>query len=445
MRKRRRQDYKSCSVNVRDGKLRLRYRWSGQARSHATGLPATPENRRAVERLAAIIGTTIKAGVDPRAVIKQHVARKVVDTDMLVAPVKAVTVRSYYDAWIAEQVPPLVRKAQARDYRRHVGEWVVPTLGDVELGNLRPVDVRGLQAELLAQGLSVKYVKNIISGSLRAMIGQAIIDELVTRDVFAGLKWPKWQPPEADPLLPEERTRVVEWFQIKRFSFHGGSSKTARRYPHPPYAAYVLTLFWTGLRPSEASGLMWGDVDLLRARLHVQRSRHLYEYGAPKTASADRWVELFPAVVEALRAIQPLHTSPETPVFTTTTGTPIEPKSFSSHWYRCLRALGVRQRGLYCTKDTFVTTALQAGVRIAWLEAQTGVNYATLRKHYGKWLPLDGESELDRFAASDPALFESTCVRSGHNRRAAIAKSQAAQGGRGMRGGGLEPPRVLPH
>jgi len=54
------------------------------------------------------------------------------------------------------------------------------------------------------------------------------------------------------------------------------------------------------------------------------------------------------------------------------------------HWYAAPRALGLRVRGLYSTKDTFVTTALDAGVKIAWLETQTGVNYLTLRRHYGK-------------------------------------------------------------
>ena len=59
-------------------------------------------------------------------------------------------------------------------------------------------------------------------------------------------------------------------------------------------------------------------------------------------------------------------------VFTNTVGAPIEPKVFSRHWENCLRALGIRQRGLYCPKDTFVTTSLAVGVKIAWLEAQTG-------------------------------------------------------------------------
>jgi hypothetical protein len=70
-----------------------------------------------------------------------------------------------------------------------------------------------------------------------------------------------------------------------------------------------------------------------------------------------------------------------------------------------LRACDIRPRGLYATKDTFVTAALEAGVRIAWLEQQTGVAYATLRRHYGKWMPSAVGSELDRFAGLAPGLF----------------------------------------
>src|SRR5262245_60013175 len=93
------------------------------------------------------------------------------------------------------------------------------------------------------------------------------------------------------------------------------------------------------------------------------------------------------------------------PVFTHTRGGPIEPNSLLPHWYAAQRACGNRVRGLYSTKDTFVTTALEAGVTIAWLETQTGVNYLTLRRHYGRWMPSDVGRELERFAALDPGLL----------------------------------------
>jgi len=96
------------------------------------------------------------------------------------------------------------------------------------------------------------------------------------------------------------------------------------------------------------------------------------------------------------------------PVFTHTRGGPIEPNSLLPHWYAAQRACGNRVCGLYSTKDTFVTTALEAGVTIAWLETQTGVNYLTLHRHYGRWMPSEAGRELDRFATLDPELFAST-------------------------------------
>jgi hypothetical protein len=67
-------------------------------------------------------------------------------------------------------------------------------------------------------------------------------------------------------------------------------------------------------------------------------------------------------------------------------------------------------RGLYCTKDTFVTTVLNR-MRdrhewdFQWLEQQTGVSYATLKRHYAKWWPDTDDDALRKFVADDERLF----------------------------------------
>jgi len=181
---------------------------------------------------------------------------------------------------------------------------------------------------------------------------------------------------------------------------------------------------------------------LERGTAEVRRSRHLWAYGEPKTAGARRTVQLFPETIRLLRALQPLRVEPTMPVFPNTRGTPIEPNSLLPHWYVAQRALGLRVRGLYSTKDTFVTTALDANVKIAWLETQTGVNYLTLRRHYGKWMPSDGGRELERFARLDPTLFGGGIVPDlepivpGPQRRRRKAWEKD------MRKGGLEPPNT---
>ena len=50
--------------------------------------------------------------------------------------------------------------------------------------------------------------------------------------------------------------------------------------------------------------------------------------------------------------------------------------------------------GLYCTKDTYVSTALEAVRDPRWLEKQTGVALSTLKTHYEKWMPDAARDEL---------------------------------------------------
>ena len=209
---------------------------------------------------------------------------------------------------------------------------------------------------------------------------------------------------------------------------------------------FVYVLFWTGLRPSEAAGLQWQDLDLDRGRLHVRRSRSLWEYGDPKTDGARRTVELFPEAVWLLKMIQPLRVTPEMPVFTNTLGQPIEPNSLLQHWYACQRALGIRLRGLYCTKDTFVTTSLNAGVKIAWLEQQTGVAYATSAGTMGSGCRARARASS---GASQPSIRGSSaagklCPRAGAVRTQSSQVAGKSSGAKCERGD-LNPHGCLAH
>src|SRR5262249_49210154 len=141
--------YVGCTLTEDGGVLRLRYRWQGKQRSKSLGVPATAENRAALEPLQRLIGDALDRGRDPAPLIAECLQP---GTDAS-ASVKGVeTPLACYGAWIAQQVPPLVRRAQVRDYRRHLTGYVLPVLGLVPLANLTASDLRGLQSELLTSG-----------------------------------------------------------------------------------------------------------------------------------------------------------------------------------------------------------------------------------------------------------------------------------------------------
>ena len=421
---RKRQPRSGCNLDSPEGKLRFRYRVGGRQKSRATRLDDTPAHRRLLEPWRKAVAGIVRAGQDPGDWLEEHLREPARLAEAPEPPPDEETVAAYFIEWIGSAVSPLVRKAQARDYRRHLIGYVLPTLGKVPLAEVTPRHARDLQQVLLTTGrrerggeqpagLSVKYVRNILSSSTRAMFQQAVSDGRIPTNPFVGLKWPDWEIPEANPFTAPERDGILAWFERKVFGFRPGRHPDQRRdrfRVHVPYYVYIHLLFWSGMRPSEVSGLQWQDVDLARARLYVRRSYHLWAYGKPKTKAARRTVKLLPLTVRLLKGIQPLRVTPDMPVFTSTIGGPIEPNSLLPHWYACQRALGIAVRGLYCTKDTFVTMVLDRmrarhEMDFQWLEQQTGVSYATLKRHYAKWWPDADDEALRKFVADDPRLF----------------------------------------
>ncbi len=163
------------------------------------------------------------------------------------------------------------------------------------------------------------------------------------------------------------------------------------------------------MRPSEATALRWGNVDLETGTATVTRSRHLGEENTPKTAGSRRTVRLFPIVVEILKRIKQLRVTESDYVFTNTEGGPIDADQWrKDYWYKALRALGIRERKFYATRHTYISVALSAGVNIKWLDEQCGTSVAMIEKHYGRYIRDDGDAPLRALQEAKSETFSET-------------------------------------
>ena len=319
---------------------------------------------------------------------------------------KRATIGEYYGTWIERKLPPLVRPSRARDYRNHFRTYILPSLAEAELAGFSLEHLEDLRLRLHAkQGLGLKTVRNVIDGSLRAMFRDARKAGLEVAFPFGDLEWPRRIVPGPDPFSEEERDRLLEYFlhARRRIGRHQGRYQTK---PYFPYYAFLFTLFYTGMRPSEAVALRVKSIDLTGGTLVVERSRSLGAEAAPKTAAAARVVRLTPRNIQALgRLIEP-RAEPDDYVFKNTLGEPIDQRSFYNLFRSAQRALGLRLRDLYATKDTYVSTALTRNVNLAWLSEQTGVADATLRRHYGRFIHA-GAADAFELSKIDPEGAES--------------------------------------
>ncbi len=130
------------------------------------------------------------------------------------------------------------------------------------------------------------------------------------------------------------------------------------------------------LRRGEALGLRWTDVDLdtstLKVRTSLQRVDGRLQLVEPKTARSRRTIALPQSAIIALRhhrvrqlqerllAGQRWHDTGM--VFTTTIGTPLDPRNVYRHFQRALAEAGLPQKRFHDLRHTCATLLLAQGV-----------------------------------------------------------------------------------
>jgi integrase len=253
------------------------------------------------------------------------------------------------------------------------------------MAGINVLDLKELRTSLLAEGLGLKTVKNIVAGTFRAMLRDAQIDGMIKRSPFEDLPrkgwWPEIETPPPDPFDEEERQQICEWFY-----------KNDRHYW--PFVTFHL---YQSLRPSESTGLRWGRVDVTAKLAIISKSRHLQADNAPKTRAARRVIHLKPHVAAILRSIKPLHAKDDAPVFVNKLGSPINANEFrKTQWYRALRVLKIRPRDFYSTKDTAISLDITAGENVKKVAQEAGISLATLERNYGIYLDKAVQREVQR-------------------------------------------------
>jgi integrase len=395
----------ACSVEVTPaGLLRFRFRWKtadGAERrfAEATALRDTDEDRQRVEHQAVIIGAEIRAGTfdylkwfpnGNRAA--EYLAAGGAPPRINAARADTWTIGKYYGEWIERRSAPVVRASAERDYRSHFRNYILDLLGEVELQDLSLAHLEDLRNTMRKRGLAEKTIRNTIDGSLRAMVRDAEQEDIAVSFPFGKVRWPEKIVPGPSPFTEGERDQILAYFRGKRWKA-GGFNDTR---PHYPYFAFLYTLFFTGMRPSELVALRVGSVNLRARTLQVERSRHLGSEAAPKTQRARRTVRLTRGNAEVLESLFELKARPHDYLFKNIWGDPIEPANFYDLFRDAQRALAISPlRDLYSAKDTYISHALTNGVSVTWLSEQTGVALSTILKHYGRFIHSSRADDLE--------------------------------------------------
>jgi integrase len=197
---------------------------------------------------------------------------------------RRITTGEYLTEWLAGKAN--IRPTTRRSYAQHIEDYLIPSLGRIELGTLRPAHVSGMFQNVAASPATRQRIR----ATLRAALNQAERENLVVINAARLVEMESGRRPPVQPLQPAELGRLLDSIASDELG------------------PLLETIASTGPRRGEALAVRWGDdVDLDVGVVHVRRQlvqlagRHPCEscYGhvgvmvsTPKTSSGVRTIEL---------------------------------------------------------------------------------------------------------------------------------------------------------
>lgn len=193
---------------------------------------------------------------------------------------------------------------------------------------------------------------NLGRTALRAAMEDAVTDDLLAANAVAKVKRPSIRKQEAPCLTTAEPAALLAAAESSR------------------YEDVLRLIVLTGLRRGEALGLKWEHVNFDRAELKVRGGGD-----GTKTPASWRTVSLSASVVALLKSRKAAQAAERLRaanvwcesgyVFTTATGTPVDPRNLLRVLKVAAQRAGLTDRvNIHTLRHTYATTALLAGVPI---------------------------------------------------------------------------------
>jgi integrase len=344
--------------------------------------PATGRRRR----------VWVRAKTKAEAMAKIAAARKQIDSGVRDEP--GLTVGRFLTDWVELVLKPRVGASTVANYAQAIRLHIIPGLGRYKLRDLTPEQVDRLLRAKADAGLSKRYV-----GRIRSILADALSHaerrQLVSRNAGRLSIMPSCEPtPEPRALTAAEASAFVT------AALASGSDGA----PERRLGVMLALMVAIGLRPGEATGLVWEDFDASAGTLTVSgsmkrtpsaggRGYDLVRGSVKKSSAGERTIQLPPALVTMLgahrrrQAAERLAAGPlwvdQGLIFASEAGTPLDPSNVRRAVTATARAAGLEGSvNPYTARHSAASLRLDAGQPLDQVADLLGDDPRTVLLHY---------------------------------------------------------------
>ena len=289
------------------------------------------------------------------------------------------TVRELLEEYLEERKPDLA-PTTLQAYRSMAVSRIYPGLGDKRLRDLTSSKVIGWLGSKELRGLSLKYVRNIVTPLRRALYFAAYKEYIPANPIPPGDLDIKSQTPkehwskgnQADPFNRTEIEKLLAACEA------------------PAARNLFQFAFASGLRCGELIGLRWQDLDFDEKQIRVRSTIVADEEKGTKTRKSTRDVDLLPAALAALSAQREI-SAHKTRVFCH----PVTGLIFRNSdqvrdlWIRAIEKAQIRYRPPKQTRHTYASIRIseEPNLNLFYLADQLGHEGTDMiNRHYGVFI-----------------------------------------------------------
>ena len=290
-------------------------------------------------------------------------------------------VQEVYDEWL--KVYKETVKSSSVKTREVALAAFIKKHGKHFINKLTVSDIQDFLIERRDDNLSKNFLLNVRT-SLNLLFKFALENEYIEKNIVKGTVVPKANKSTKDFMSSEKK--YLEKDEIQ--TFLAGVKKSGRRNAYP----VALTMLSTGLRIGEVLALTWGDIDLEKQELEVNKT--LFEKGAreggfefvpPKTVDSNRIVSFNDELMNELKRLKVQYNKEKLIglrdsksqwcdlVFTGRHQQPLRAVTISSVFNQIYKAYGIANAsGSHILRHTHITMLVEAKVDLPVIMERVG-------------------------------------------------------------------------
>lgn len=315
------------------------------------------------------------------------------------------TVAQYARIWLDRYAANAVAARTLDEYRKILEGHVFPRLGHIKLAKLRADQIQGYYEELLKsgrkrvdrkdgtkapRGLSLRTVHHH-HACLHKALRDAVRAGYLPASPMDGVIPPKPPRREARCFTPAELQKILA---------------VARR---TTYYLPIAIAAYTGMRRGEILGLQWGDVDMERGVIHVQRSLERTKGQGlrlkdTKTDKSRRAIPVPPQLVAALEAEYYVGLPDDAPVIVGEEGRAVTPDAFTYMFRYVREQAGIAHGSLKALRHTHATILLRQNIQPKVVQERLG--HSTITTTMDVYSHVMPTMQAEASAAFAEALME---------------------------------------